>query len=324
MHSITLNSILAEIKNKWKFLVLITIIAAIGSSAYFYYNPPLYSSTIRFLIDEEDTRKSDQNLNDQNIYLSENSPKGYMFYQIAKSTEMFDYLIKKFDLYKHYGISLSNPMHYETITNVLNENISITNVASGGMSITFTGRDRALAAEIANEAFFKLEDMVKEYAISNMQRKIKIYDEILNNSTKDVNLKSNELKNLIEAFNQLISTNQVKNSDLMYDINLKLTNLSFQISSINQDLFKTIRNHEVSLAVTNKENIPNVKLISKALRDTQPSIIARITKYVVSFTLFILCFSIVLIVLYKENKEYEMNLFNLTKSTKSIKMKQEN
>lgn len=322
MHSITLKSILTEIANKWKFLVLVTFLAVIGSSVYFYYNPPLYSSTVRFLMDEEDTRKSDQNLGDQNIYLSENAPKGYMFYQIAKSTEMFDYLIKKFDLYKHYGVSKNDPMHYEIINNILNDNINITNVASGGMSITFTGTDKVFVAEIANEIFFKLEDMVKEYAISNMQRKIKIYDQILNNSTKDINSKSNELKKLLEEFNGLISTNkQVKNLDLMYDINVKLTNLSFQISSINQDLFKTIKNHEISLAVTNKENIPNVKLISKALRDTHSPILTRVIKRVSIFSLFVLCFVTILIVLYKQNKEYEMDLFHLVKSSK---VKQEN
>ena len=154
--------IIEELANKWKIIALATIVTTIIFSLYYYYNPILYKSTVSFLVDDEATRKNDQNLDDQSIYIAEHNPNAFRLYQLAKSTEMFDYLIKKFDLYKEYNINSTGPMHYEIMTNMLKENIDVTPVISGGMSITVKGLNKNLVADMANELFAKLEEMVKD------------------------------------------------------------------------------------------------------------------------------------------------------------------
>src|SRR5688572_12756261 len=101
--SMTLRSIFKELRNKWFLIVAITFAGGLTAAIYNYYNPLLYTSTVSFLVDEDDVRKGDQNLNDQKIYLSESWPNGYRLYQMVRSTEMIDHLIKEFDLYKQYG-----------------------------------------------------------------------------------------------------------------------------------------------------------------------------------------------------------------------------
>ena len=65
-----IKPVITEIINKWKLITLVALFALGCSSLYYFYNPILYKSTVSFLVDDEATRKNDQNLDDQSIYIA--------------------------------------------------------------------------------------------------------------------------------------------------------------------------------------------------------------------------------------------------------------
>lgn len=304
--------IIRELLSKWKFILLVALVGTSSAMVYYYFNPLQYKSTVSFMVDDDLERKNDQNLNDQSIYLAENAPNAVRLGQMIKSTEMLDYLIEKFNLYEHYKISKQNPQHHELVTGILKSKISITNSISSGMSITVFGSNKEMVANIANDMYVKLEEMINEYTVSNLKRKIKIYDEVLNNSKLNINQKSQELKILLEEFRSLVGeNNKQRYNDMLYDIDLKLTFLSSQLSSINQDLLKTVKNYEISIANTNKENLPNVKLINVALKDTSLPLIAGLIYRLLACALFSIISAITIVILNQQKKIQEKSAIKI-------------
>ena len=301
-----LNIIVKAISAKWKFILLCTLVGCISSITFYYYNPLHYRSTVSFMVDDDVVRKNDQNLNDQSIYIAENAPNAYRLQQMVKSTEMFDYLIEKFKLYDYYGISVKDPLHYEKLIEILKTKISISIASNSGMSITVLGHNKEMTANIANEMYVKLEKMIKEYTVANLQRKIKIYDQVLSNSKISINQKSEELKILLDEFRILVAEKKAQGkSDVLYDIDFKLANLSSEFSSVNEDLLKTIKNYEISVATTDKENLPNIRLINKALKDSGPSLLAGLIKKVLSFSLVIFVLTCIFVILNHQHRIQE-------------------
>ncbi len=312
MLNVSAKSVLTELIRMWKFILLFTVLGTISAIVYYYYNPLQYKSTVSFMVDDDLERRNDQNLNDQSIYLAENAPNAVRLGQMIKSTEMLDYLIEKFNLYEHYNVSKQDPMRHEIVSEMLKSKINYSNSRNSGMSITMYGSDRELVAEIMNEMYVKLEEMINEYTVSNLKRKIKIYDEVLNNSESNLSRKSQDLKNLLMEFkNSVNETKKQKHNDLLYNIDMKLSFLSSQLSSINEDLLKTVKNYEISIANTNKENLPNIKLINVALKDTcLPLGIGLAYKLILS-ALLSCATGIIIVILNQQKKIQEKSAINM-------------
>jgi capsular polysaccharide biosynthesis protein len=306
----TFKDALEILKKKFKLILAVCFGAVIIALVYNHYNPMLYMSSTSFLVDEEGVRKGDQDLNDQNIYSSESWPQGYRIYHMVRSTEMQDFLIDKFDLYKHYGISKESFMHYETIHAILKDRIGVSNIASGAIIVTFRGTDKFLVADVTNAIYGKLESMIKEHTIANMKRKIRIYSEILDNSKKEVDKRSVELRQTLSEFKTLVSerASSSTNRDLT-EMSYKLGVLSDKVSTSYEDMIKTIKNNEITLAVSDKENLPNIKLITKALADTGPSLLYSMMMRVLIFVFIVLDLAVIIILLNNQDKEQEKFFF---------------
>jgi len=153
--------------------------------------------------------------------------------------------------------------------------------------------------------------MINEYTVSNLKRKIKIYGQVLSNSESNIGQKNQELKILLEEFKTAVSeTKKQRYNDLLYDIDMKLTFLSGRLSNINEDLLKTVKNYEISIANTNKENLPNVKLINVALKDTCLPLGLGLAYKILLYAFFSFLAAIIIVILNQLNKIQEKSAVN--------------
>ncbi len=291
---IKLREIIKEILAKKKVIIAVAISVALISTLYYFNKAFQYKSEVSFFIDDSETDKS--NLDE---VIPDNSANVNRVYHLIKSTEMCDYLIDKFNLNSHFKIGKNSPLQYENLTALLNENISVSQMINNGMLIVVKDNDKVMAAKLANEMFKKLDDMIKEYAIEKLERKIKIYDQVLNDTKKQAQEQTTELKKLIDDCKVLLVNGSKLKSEnnLIFDLNMKLALLSSQLSGINGDLLKSIRIHEISMAGMKKENLLNLKLIRKAVLDVTSSPLRHNIFNIIGFSILAALITMVLIIL---------------------------
>jgi capsular polysaccharide biosynthesis protein len=246
----------------------ISIIAGLISFTYFSLKTHLYFSSVRFFVEDKAVIK-----NDQSEFLVEMSTKSNVICSMAQSSEMFDQLIERFDLYNHFKINKSDPLHYERVTEILQERIRINTeqVSQNMISITVADEEKQVAADIANGIYAALEEMMRKQVIATLEKKNKIYDLILQNISEKSSQHASNFKELISEFRLLTETNYLRNGySPPVDLMMKLSSVSTGISSVSEELNRTIKDYEISLAVMKKENLESIRLINRAVLDTDP------------------------------------------------------
>jgi hypothetical protein len=278
---------------KRKYWILsIFIVAAVCATYYEWRTPYQYKSSVKFFIEEEELYSTELNV-------LKSASQNRIFYFI-KSTEMFDFLIDKFDLYKGYGIDTATLQHYEVVNSILNDRVEVKTDNRNAIIVTVKDMDKYRAAAIANEIYNKVSEMNKEFAISVALKKIKVYEQIISSSKAQLTDQVKEFNNLVESTKKLLAENQFKkNETFVMDIRNTLTGFSNRLSGINDDLLKTVKIYEVSKAATEKENIISLRLINVALPDISSPV--QISVFSIAIWSFAAAFFTILsIVIYKE------------------------
>ncbi|MEO8150965.1 MAG: hypothetical protein ABI723_25250 [Bacteroidia bacterium] len=294
------------IKARKHWIIIVTLIVAFFSILHFSRVPFVYQSTASFFVDDDAGQGLQFNESDRYSLVLAKAANGNRLYHLAKSTEMFDYLIKKFNLYNHYNVDTNSPLHYESVSEILRDNINIQATAFNAMSITVKDIDRTMAAGMANEIFKNLDQMNKDFIISNVEKKIKIYDQLLSGVKKQSLEQGEELKKLVDECKDLVGRKNrlLDENTLITDLKVNLALLSSRLSSVNDDLMQTVKVYEISAAALQKENLPNLRLINIALPDARsPANNAVSWTFALSFAT--LCLMITIIVLFHE---YESRL----------------
>jgi hypothetical protein len=278
----TYANLIKELTSKIHWILLITLTVAVISIVYFYRTPFMYHSTASFFIDDDEAQGLQINETDQNNLFLAKVSNGNRLYHLAKSTEMADHLIKKFNLYDHYQIDPYGQMHYESINALLKSRVTIIPSQYNAINIVVKDYDKYLAANIANEIFYKLDAMNKEFIISNVEKKVKIYNQLLSNSKKQSLEQSEEMMKLIEKCNLLLLNKDVvkDRNILISDLKVSLSVLSSQLSTVNNDMLKAIKTYEIATSSLQEENLPNLRLIDLALPDLRTPLF-----YAISWTL---------------------------------------
>lgn len=134
-------------------IIVITILAAtVFSSPYFV--KPLYKSTLimfpsatnsvsRILVSTSVESKEDI------LGFGEDERVEHML-QILSSSEIFDRLIKRYELMKHYRISENYNHKYSRLYNIMNSNIQIKRTDNRAVKVIVYDENPDLAAEMAN------------------------------------------------------------------------------------------------------------------------------------------------------------------------------
>jgi hypothetical protein len=209
----TSSELIKKIRTKTKWIILVTLAAATASLIYYLRTPFVYESTVTFFIDDDDDQGLKFNENEQNNLILAKVSNGSRLYHLSKSSEMVDHLIKKFDLYHYYNIDSNSFSHYEKVNAVLQRNIFVIRKEYNSLAVTVKDLDKIVAANVANEIVVKLETMNRDFIISNIERKIKIYDKLIGNIKQESLEQTNELRMLINECKLLIlQNNSVKNA----------------------------------------------------------------------------------------------------------------
>lgn len=259
----------------------------------FYYsqNADFYKSTVSFYIEDDyDFSISEGVDNPMEKFKSNN-----IGHQI-KSSNMIDFLIKKFNLYKEYDISKANPYHYEKLNQQLMKQIDVKESPSGAILVTVSDKNKDLAMSMANEIFVKLDSSLRNQFAYNLERRVKIYGDILKNVKSKAVKQNQQLESLLANFKTITSGNAINkiNNENIIDINNKLSTLSFEVSNLSNDLAESLENYEIAANILKDEKYVRIKLINRALVDLNSPIRSALIKAVLVSGLTFCCLTIVL------------------------------
>jgi tyrosine-protein kinase Etk/Wzc len=150
---------------KWKRpILIITIITALGSIGLSLLMPDYYQSTTIFYPASSDLFMADK--------LFGQSPEASRYYgspedldrmlTVAQSSELQEYLIKKFDLIKRYGIDTSSNKSRYKVYEALMGLYSAKKTKYDAVELTMEDIEPQFAARVANEARNKIADISAE------------------------------------------------------------------------------------------------------------------------------------------------------------------
>ena len=172
-----LTDLLSQL-NKWKkqlirAVAIIFIISVAGSlllpnyyqaETTFYAASPDLAKPIPIGDDEKDVR----------IYGDDNDLD--RLFTIASSYDVLFFLIDSFDLYDHYDISKDNPKAKFKVKEELLENYKTIKTKYGALLLIVEDKDPAMAANIANAAREKIEQLAQNIVKESQGKLISNYD----------------------------------------------------------------------------------------------------------------------------------------------------
>ena len=150
---------------QWKKTILVfTAVTAIGSIILSLAMPNYYSSTTVFYPASTDLFMADKlfgTASESSKYYG--SPEDLdRVLTIAQSTELYDHLIKKFDLCKRYGIDTTSPKSHYKVYEVLMSLYSAKKTKFEAVELSVEDIEPLQAARMANEAREKIASMVED------------------------------------------------------------------------------------------------------------------------------------------------------------------
>lgn len=165
------DNLLGVVQPLWQWrkpILLVCVIAVVGTAIISLFLPNYYKSSTVFLATSPDQAKPDALFASEKYYGNANDVDRLL--TIAESNELVEYLIDTFNLYEHYGI---NPNHSKAPHNVRQKFFSLYEVKKNkrdAIELSVEDRDRALAAKIANTARERIDEIAQRL-VKEGQRK---------------------------------------------------------------------------------------------------------------------------------------------------------
>lgn len=187
-------------------------------------------------------------------------------YQLAYSTEMMTFLIKRFDLYKHYGIDTTKDYHFEKAVIELTEKISFNKLTSDLSSILVRDRNNEIAAAMANAAVWKLDELNKKYLINKLQGNLNFYESFVKESEKV----SREQNRLLAEYMEILSSGRThKGPKTLSEVEFSLYEAVGKIRDVTTQLLKSRSMYNNALTSLQSKNLPSLVIVKKALPDLE-------------------------------------------------------
>jgi hypothetical protein len=292
-----------EIITRWKLILAASALAALCTYSYFKINPQKYISTVSFYIENYNSQGAQEiKLNDNDIVFIKSVDADRLF-NMTTSSKMTRHLIEKFDLYKHYGIDKKKDFYLEKATVQLLSNITVTQTMHSAIAVKVQDMDKLMAANIANELFEYLNLMNKEILVETIEKKVKIYEQVLKNMRAQTDIQIQQLKEVLDKCNTLSNSGVAinKNDDFVVDLRLKLVQLASRLNITNNDIQKAVQLYGVSVESIQKQNLPTLTLINYALPEIKSNR-RDIAMYMLGFSIVAAWAAAALIALYMRYK----------------------
>lgn len=196
---------LIRILLKWyRKILLVTALAAILSAVVALLLPEYYTASNIFipanphLMDR--TNLFSLQGKDETVYLFGGPNDIYRIFTMAQSRKLEDYVIKKFDLYRHYNIDTTDRIAEYWVKEALHTYFKLQKTNQGMVEVAVTDKDPIFAADMANAIVQRLDTLNKEIVFENKRNTLKMY-------AKQEQVKSQELSVLKDSLLNTIKQN---------------------------------------------------------------------------------------------------------------------
>ena len=247
---------------RWKNQILKVVLSAVlGTAAIsfiFLYN--YYKSTTTFYVASPDVFKPEQmfGLSTKDMQFIGSDEDVDRILTIGQSGELYEYLIKKFDLYKHYDIDSTKEKAPYNVREAFEKLYTIKKTKEGAIELSIEDTDRKLAAEITNAAREKIDEFAQGIMRQGQLNIIKAFESSFTQKEKtmaaiaDTLAKARQNYGVIDPDKQTaaVTLSSVEAKSNFTRNNAKLQALK-QLEGVSKDtinlLFATVKGYEEEL-----------------------------------------------------------------------------
>ena len=265
--SVSTHEILTVLsKRKWLYLSLLLFSGAL-SFWVLKYKLFTYTSQASFYMSEGSGGASigqNQEYNfDGGINANEQFNRAY---QLVNSTQVYDHLIKKFDLVKHYDLDTTDEFYYEAALAELTNSIVIKKTPFNQIAVFVSDKHRYLAADMANEILSYCDEINKKLIMNSMNQKLELYDLMLKKAQEDNEARTDLLKAQMSDLNSIMTRleKQPVNSMALLDLQSRLGGLISRVESSTEELIRMKVFYSLAVQSIKEKNLPTVVVVKKA------------------------------------------------------------
>lgn len=235
-------------------------------TAYYYQKHTEYVSRITFLVNSSNLAEMLwTNATDGQIEVV-NDDRGFnRINQIIFSSQMIDYLIEKFSLYKHYGMSADSPNSYLFVSSKLKENMKVSISKTRIITVQVSDRlDYNVASNMANAIGKKINDINRQITLESLTRKTEIFESLSKDLRGSAKNEFSQMDSLISNMKRsLISS--VKDQGYRDLLLMHIKTLEDKSEVYFKDLFESYKYRLYSMYSLQEKNLPTISVLEKAL-----------------------------------------------------------
>jgi hypothetical protein len=187
-------------------------------------------------------------------------------YQLIHSSKVYDHLIRKFNLLKHYEIDTTREFYYEEAISIISSRIQVKKSPFNLISVSVSDKHRYLAADMANEIVKYLDQLNKNLIISSMTQKIEVYNALLTSMQKENAQRNDTFHKQVESLNRVLfelDKHRV-NSAAIFETQSQLGQLISSLQRSTEDLLKLKVFYSLALESVKEKNLPTVIVVQTA------------------------------------------------------------
>ena len=238
------------------------------SAAFFYQKHTAYISRITFLVNSSNLAEVLWDRNADGPIEVVNDDRGYnRINQIMYSSQMIDYLIEKFSLYKHYNINPKNENAYLKVSNRIKDSIRISISKTKIITVQVSDRlDFNVAANMANAIGKKINDINRQITVESLTRKTEIFETLAKDLRSSSQHEFSKMDSLMKNMQRFLSTT-IKDESYRQLLMMHIQNLDSKSEEYFKDMFESYKYRLYSMYSIQEKNLPTISVLEKALPD---------------------------------------------------------
>lgn len=259
---------LAALIKKFRWLFLMICMGMLAGSFYFYHTHTYYTSSITFLVNNSNVAEVLWEHSGDGSVDVINDDRGFnRINQIIYSSQMIDFLINRFDLYKHYNIPKESDNSYLLVSTKLKKRMGVAISKTRIITVKISDRlDYNVAANMANAIGKKINDINRQITIENLTRKTEIFESLSKDLKSSSSREFAELDSLLKNMQRVLA-GSAHDEAFRQLLSMNLDNLRAKSDDYFKDLFESYKYRLYSLYSLQEKNLPTISVLEKALPD---------------------------------------------------------
>jgi hypothetical protein len=253
-----------------KNLLVFTCCCALifGVTAFLYQKHTVYVSSITFLVNSSSLAEVLWDRGAEGPIEVVNDDKGYnRINQIIYSSQMIDYLIQKFSLYKHYNVDTNSVNAYLYVSSRIKENMKVGINKTKIITVQVSDRlDYNVAANMANDIGKKINDVNRQITVESLTRKTEMFEALSKDLRSSSQREFSQMDSLMKNMQRFIA-GSVKDPAYKELLMMHLQHLESKSEDYFKDLFESYKYRLYSIYSLQEKNLPTISVLEKALPD---------------------------------------------------------